>query len=279
MRAWLLQRYEQVRRAGLPPGVETFPPVPQRYFSNISGFEPAEFVRRLIGPTENSVLVAGVGAGRDTHWLRLHGHRVTSIDLAHQTGIPDLAIADIAALPFPAASFDAVVLADVLEHTFDDRQALLEFHRVLRPDGALVANVPFGDDIGEEHVRVYSERTLHRLLRSAGFTVERTVYRGLMPLVEQGLPGFRTAFHALNLAAAVLVRRPLYLPMLTRMLEFDWRRGGHAGMHRFSRVHGAYVRALRSNSLLDYRELNRASYTDQAGAIGRSFTERSANHR
>ena len=43
--------------------------------------------------------------------------------------------ADLADLPFPDASFDAVMVAHVLVLIEDDRQALREVHRILRPGG------------------------------------------------------------------------------------------------------------------------------------------------
>ncbi len=45
-------------------------------------------------------------------------------------------------LPYPDAHFAAVVLLDVLEHVSDERAAVAEIARVLRPDGLLVLSVP-----------------------------------------------------------------------------------------------------------------------------------------
>ena len=45
-------------------------------------------------------------------------------------------------LPFAAASFGAVMLTEVLEHTRDDRQTLREIARVLRPGGTLLLSTP-----------------------------------------------------------------------------------------------------------------------------------------
>lgn len=46
-------------------------------------------------------------------------------------------------LPFRSASFDTVVLTDVLEHVFDHQLAWAEMARVLRPSGRLIVGVPF----------------------------------------------------------------------------------------------------------------------------------------
>ncbi len=48
---------------------------------------------------------------------------------------------NIEELSFPDASFDLIVCSHVLEHV-DDRRALLELYRVLRPGGKLVCMIP-----------------------------------------------------------------------------------------------------------------------------------------
>jgi SAM-dependent methyltransferase len=60
------------------------------------------------------------------------------VELARARGI-DARVADVQALPFPDASFDAVLAAWMLYHVPDVGQALGEIRRVLRPDGRLVA--------------------------------------------------------------------------------------------------------------------------------------------
>ena len=50
---------------------------------------------------------------------------------------------DAQSLRFPSASFDAVVCLEVLEHLPDYRKALDEIARVLRPDGRLIASIPY----------------------------------------------------------------------------------------------------------------------------------------
>jgi SAM-dependent methyltransferase len=48
----------------------------------------------------------------------------------------------LAAMPFASAAFDAVVCTEVLEHVADDRAAVAEIARVLKPGGLLVLSVP-----------------------------------------------------------------------------------------------------------------------------------------
>jgi len=52
---------------------------------------------------------------------------------------------DAASLPYPDASFDAVVLTTVLGEIRDQRSAMAEIARVLRPGGRLVVGELFGD--------------------------------------------------------------------------------------------------------------------------------------
>ena len=88
-------------------------------------------------------------------------------------------VADLAALPFPDSSFDAAVSGEVLEHLEDDRSAVAEFFRVLRPGGTCIVTVPANPDLfGIEdewagHVRRYEKDGLQKMFEKAGFaTVE-----------------------------------------------------------------------------------------------------------
>ena len=63
-------------------------------------------------------------------------------------------------LPFADASFGALVSLDVLCHrALDPAAALAEFHRVLKPGGALVLNLPAFDWLHSAHdIRVHNAR-------------------------------------------------------------------------------------------------------------------------
>ncbi len=103
----------------------------------------------------------------------------------------DLAF-DLQAMPFADSSFDVVLCNHVLEHVDDDRRAMREIHRVLRPGGWALLMCPIGRDreltledaaartpaqrlsrFGQEdHVRLYGDDYFERL-REAGFAVQR----------------------------------------------------------------------------------------------------------
>lgn len=54
---------------------------------------------------------------------------------------------DATRIPLLAGSIDILVSSDTLEHIPDDRAALAEFHRVLRPGGSAILTVPQSDDM------------------------------------------------------------------------------------------------------------------------------------
>jgi SAM-dependent methyltransferase len=58
---------------------------------------------------------------------------------------------DICRTGFPAATFDSVIASHVLEHVKDDRMALSEIRRILRPGGFAVLPVPVVVDATVEY--------------------------------------------------------------------------------------------------------------------------------
>jgi SAM-dependent methyltransferase len=123
---------------------------------------------------------------------------------------------DITAIQYRDSSFDAVLCNHVLEHVVDDRRAMRELFRVLRPGGWALLQVPvdwekphtFEDPsivdprerqraFGQfDHVRIYGRDYLERL-EEAGFAVivDDFVQRLSVGLVERyGLDGREVIF-------------------------------------------------------------------------------------
>jgi SAM-dependent methyltransferase len=134
------------------------------------------------------VLNGGAGQGTLTQKLAELGYDVTSTDVSPEAvellqgqAPGQVVAADLTSLPFADASFDAVVLGEVLEHVEDDRRALVEVARVLRSEGVLALSVPanpklYGpSDVWAGHVRRYTRPELLNTCTAAGLTVRRCV--------------------------------------------------------------------------------------------------------
>ncbi len=135
------------------------------------------------------LLDAGCGTGALLSELQQRASHVVGLDLeplalryARQRGEFALVQARLEALPFRSDTFDAITALDVLEHLPDDRPALRELRRVLKPDGVLIITVPAyrflwsKHDIALHHYRRYTARELRARLHEAGFEVRKLSY-------------------------------------------------------------------------------------------------------
>ncbi len=144
---------------------------------------------RGLGRERPRLLDAGCGTGFNL--LALSGlGRAVGIDLAPEAiafcrdrGVR-AARASLLALPFESSSFDAVTSFDVLYHAWvtDDRAAVAEMARVLRPGGVLLVRVPalrilWGAHDAEVQSRHrYTRKELATLLDGSGLRLERATY-------------------------------------------------------------------------------------------------------
>lgn len=74
-------------------------------------------------------------------------------------------------IPVDAASRDAILCTQVLEHVPDPKAVLAEFHRILRPGALLIITVPLAWYLHEEPYDYfrYTSHGLRHLLESSGF--------------------------------------------------------------------------------------------------------------
>jgi ubiquinone/menaquinone biosynthesis C-methylase UbiE len=175
-----------------------------RYDRDIRLFERLQFGGGrdwVCAQATGDVLEIAVGTGRNfAHYpkqVRLTGidlspvmlelARVRAAELGREAALSE---ADAQALPFPDASFDAVVCTLGLCGFPDERAAIAQMHRVLRPGGRLLLL----DHIGSHHkliwfgqrlletmtVRTLGDHQTRRplpLVEQAGFVVERAERR------------------------------------------------------------------------------------------------------
>lgn len=130
-------------------------------------------------------------------------------------------------IPFKNESVSVLVSSEVLEHIADDRRALSEMARVLKPGGRLILTVPAHadyfsyDDRFVQHVRRYSVKDLVRTLGGLGFADFRvSKVAGLLEKIS--MIGVVFAFHLLSRRreanGAARTQPPRAHPVLARLL-------------------------------------------------------------
>lgn len=134
-------------------------------------------------PTGSRVLDVGSADAPSNRWMSNICDK-TAMDLDPR-GL-DLKNGDIVGsitdIPFEVNHFDVVSAFDVLEHIPDEKLALDEIFRVLKPGGKLLLAVPAYDwawsshDDLHDHQRRYNKARAVRALKRSGFTVKRSSY-------------------------------------------------------------------------------------------------------
>jgi ubiquinone/menaquinone biosynthesis C-methylase UbiE len=130
-----------------------------------------------------TALDADAGEVKDAWWVMkgLATEDPGRADVA--TGSGTAVVGDALRLPFSGSSFERVIAAEVLEHIGDDRGALSELARVLRPGGTMAVTVPrwwpelvtwaISDDYHNKpggHIRIYRRSALVARMRESGLT-------------------------------------------------------------------------------------------------------------
>lgn len=148
--------------------------------------------RALGGRTLERIVDCGAGTGRNLDWLSRFGRPIgieltpAGLEIGRAHGRP-MVRGSVAALPFATASADLMTSFDVLYCLEDDeeRRALAEMARVLRPGGLALINVAALDILRGAHstltheVRRYTPARLRQRLAQAGFEVERLTFTNM----------------------------------------------------------------------------------------------------
>jgi SAM-dependent methyltransferase len=156
--------------------------------------------RLEVGPGQ-LLLDAGCGEGRHCFGALDRGARVVGLDLDRDSlrkaagalrfvgrrkgALAAMLQGDAFRLPFPDATFDRVICAEVMEHVHDYRAAARELARVTKPGGRVAVTIPtatseqlylrLGDHYFESpggHIRIFRPRELARGLLGAGLSPE-----------------------------------------------------------------------------------------------------------
>ncbi len=153
-----------------------------------------EEVVRCAGSDCSTILEVGCSSGFLLREMlaRLPHHRIFGSDYTRGTlealarRVPDIPLIqfDLTTCPLPDAFVDVVVLLNVLEHIDNHEAAAAQLFRIVRPGGAVIIEVPAAPELFDVydrvlmHYRRYNMNDLVRLVRGAGFIVERRSHLG-----------------------------------------------------------------------------------------------------
>lgn len=182
------------RRLGYPNGETWLPRQLSRLVPLLPERSQSALYARFYLPwmQGGQLLEVGCGAGKQLEAMADAGWTVRGVDfdpeavaVAHTRGL-DVAVGDVRDLKLPEASFDAIVMAHVLEHVFDPVGLLTECARLLKPGGRLVSITPNADSLGHRifrrawrglepprHIVIYTSDGLRLACARAGLSVER----------------------------------------------------------------------------------------------------------
>ncbi|MFA5075471.1 MAG: class I SAM-dependent methyltransferase [Candidatus Babeliales bacterium] len=126
----------------------------------------------------SKILDIGSGTGQDLRIINKFGNTYVvdieqkSLDMIPNEIVVEKKLSDICNIDYPDNFFDIVVLFDVLEHIKDDKKAVQEIYRVLKPNGIFIFTVPAfsflysNHDKNLGHFRRYNKKTIKALLNN-----------------------------------------------------------------------------------------------------------------
>lgn len=188
----------RIESAAPGSGIDGYAGKPSAYFAGAR----ADFVDAMTTDNKSWVLEVGCGSGETGALAKSRGKagHYVGIELFPAAGaragrvLEQVLIADVEKLelPWPDATFDAVVLSEVLEHLVEPWALLSRLARVVKPGGMVFASSPNVShwrvvrelvagrfeltDRGvfdRTHMRWFTPSTFRAMFERAGFSVER----------------------------------------------------------------------------------------------------------
>ncbi len=196
---------------------DTFDPTPYRtHRQALDRLRPGE-----------RVLEVGCSSGALTEQIRAKGCTIVGVEVRADAAekarayCEEVLVGDVerVPLPWPAASFDVILLLDVLEHLVDPVPATRRFVPLLKPDGRLVVALPnvahwrvrfrllagrfdYEDSgiLDRTHLHFYTRKTAAELLVRSGLEIIETDVAPDVPLLR-----FKRHLERANYAVAHLL--------------------------------------------------------------------------
>ena len=145
------------------------------------------FIQKVSQGKKTKILDIGCGTGGNIKAFSQFGttygidNSKSAIEFCTKRRLKRVKIGSAYASGMPASFFDVVTLLDVLEH-IEEKKALREIKRVLKPGGTLIITVPAYQllwsewDVVLHHKRRYNKTQLTGLLTTEGFVINKCSY-------------------------------------------------------------------------------------------------------
>lgn len=151
-------------------------------------FHHARFIAKNI---KGDVLDLGAGQGTLTDVLCSHASSVTCVEISeynrrileskgYATVTADL---DVYPLAFEDASFDTIVLSDVIEHLLSPYLMFVELRRIIKPNGLVFISTPDvrkNPKVTIPHTYYFTMESLSLMAKRCGFDVDKVYHNGVI---------------------------------------------------------------------------------------------------
>lgn len=213
-----------------------------------------DLIRQYARLEGRRVLDVGCGLGTYVEKLQACGAEAFGVDVDHarlvrgvrEKGLTTLCLSPSEALPFPEASFDAVLLHEVIEHVDDDRKTIQEAQRVTRPGGRVIIFAPNRYYPFETHGAYFGKRYVFGNIPLIGYLPD-ALRKRFAPHVRayrpreirklfEGLPGRFIAFTGIYPGYDKIAYRRPALARIFRTVTYTLE---HTPLHRLGLSHFA----------------------------------------
>jgi SAM-dependent methyltransferase len=141
---------DSLRGRQIPTGAVNFGDLRRTVpISSLWGFDRGQpidryYIEAFLQQREADIRGRVLEVGDPAYTRQFGGDRVTASDVLNLTAIPGTTVqADIACAPqIPSEIFDCIIFTQTLQLIYDLRAAAATLHRILRPEGVLLATFP-----------------------------------------------------------------------------------------------------------------------------------------